>query len=181
MKSVRSSALAFLGATTLLAGCASQTVTTSDGRPMPPKPRAVEPPPPGSPVERMMLVVGQNVQDTDGNGYPDTLMASVGLFTEPATVAIPADGSFVFTLYRQGEANLRDVRPVAQWRFDAETAATRVARKPWGTGYDFELNLLAQGGDRMKSTACDLRGTFVRADGTSVQSSNEVRPVRVGR
>lgn len=169
-----------LGAMMCAFGCTTQTIS-SDGRPLPPKPRAVTHHDVTGPVERMMLIVGQNVQDSDGNGFPDTISVSAGLFTNPATIAVPGTGSFVFTLYRQGAVHDAGVAPVARWRIDGAALTVHERQKPWGIGYDFELSLLQQGGDRMSASACDLRGVYVTDDGRTIRSSDEVRPVQVGR
>ena len=163
-------------------GCQTERVVTSDGRPMPEKPRRAPSVPLGATPNRMTLQVVPSPDDTDGNGYPDTMQVMSSLFSHPHPMAMDADGAFVFTLYRQGEAHLPDAIPIGEWRFEGEEVGDARATAMWGTCYRFRLSLRTVGSDRMPPLRADLRGRFEpSAGGSEIRSSDEVRPVQLGR
>lgn len=178
----RAATALLLGAVVALgaAGCQREVIASSDGRPMPPKPTQAPEAPPGIQPDRLLLVVSQSANDSDGNGYEDQFSVTAGLFARAHPTAFAAEGTFVFTLWKQGEVHRAGATAIAEWRFDS--AAIPAIVKPWGAGYDFRVSLLDAGSDRLPRTACDLRGRFEPADGAvPVRASDEVRPVVVGR
>ena len=165
----------------IIAGCQTRVVT-SDGRPMPPEPRPAPARPVGAEPDLMTLMWGAKPIDTDGNGFPDTMKIITGLFAENHPIAIPAEGTFVFVLYKQGEAREADAEPIATWRFDEEEVVRARGRVAWGAAYSFSLNLLNVGTDRLPAMTADLRGWFEPANGSGIiHCSDNLRRVQLGR
>jgi hypothetical protein len=161
--------------------CVTESVTASDGRPMPPKPRAAAAPPRGAMPNAMTLVVAPP-GDSDGNGFPDKIPVESALFALPSQAPLDdADGAFVFTLYRRGEAKEPDAAPIAEWRFEGDAIIAARGRRFYGACYAFSLSLLDRGTDKMPAVAADLRGRYESASGAIVRSSEELRLVQLGR
>jgi hypothetical protein len=161
-------------------GCTTERVTTNDGRPLPPEPRRPKAPPSTAVPNRMILVLGPT-EDADGNGFPDLIPATVALFAEPHATSLEADGTFILTLWRQGEALRAGTTPLAEWRI--LTSEQTSAASWYGPCYQVRLNLFdAAESDVMQAMTGDLRGQFEFASGAEpISSSNELRPVRLGR
>ena len=90
-------------------GCQTERVVTRYGRPPAATPRPAPRTPAGAEPHRMALFVGQP-DDADGNGYPDLIPVEAALFADEYPMAFAVDGSFVFTLYRRGDARSVDQR-----------------------------------------------------------------------
>lgn len=183
---VRIASLGLIACTciTALAACQTSNVTTSDSRPMPPRPRAIKPPPDSAVPNRMTLLVGQKPIDTNGNGYPDQVEVSSTLFAWPHTTGMEAAGVFEFTLYPMGHADRPDGQPLATWTIPIEPGSSHLARTIWGYSYNFQLSITAaRGSDELPGMRGDLRGRFIPAgdQATPVACSNEVRMVQLGR
>ncbi|MCP3904429.1 MAG: hypothetical protein GY715_12445 [Planctomycetes bacterium] len=170
-----------------LAACQTERVVTSDGRPMPPKPRAVAPAPYGIEPNQLMVLIAAKADDSDGNGYPDrVIVTNAALFRYPEHpgVALEANGAMIFTLWRLGDVHREGAEPIAEWRFDlpGDMADAPSRRSTSGTIYRFALSLLDAGGsDRMPPTVGDLRARYEPASGAPViRSSDEVRAVHIG-
>ena len=164
------------------AGCRTESVVTSDGRPMPPDPRPAPMAPAGLQPNRMTLLSMQKAEDSDGNGYPDRIHATAALFAVPHEMAVEADGAFVLTLFRQGEAHVTDARPLGEWRFENERLYQIRTRTLYGVAYPLQISLLDHGSDRLPPIMADLRGRYEPAGGgETVYSSDEIRPVQIGR
>jgi hypothetical protein len=163
-----------------LAGCTTERVVTSDGRPLPPEPRRAKAPPRSAVPNRMILVLGPT-EDTDGNGFPDRIPATVALFAEPHATSVEADGTFVITLWRQGDSRREDAVPIAEWRI--VTREEQPAASWYGPCYQLRLSLFdGAPTDVMPAMTGDLRGRFEFASGIDpLSSSDELRPVRLGR
>lgn len=177
-------AAALIGVISLLGGCQTERITTSDTRPMPPKPRAAQPVPASAVANRMTLLVGQKPMDTNGNGFPDRIEVATTLFAWPNTTGMQARGTFEFTLYQAGKADDLHTEPLARWSFSGEEVENAVVRTMWGTGYNFKLSLLrARGSDELPAMRGDLRGRFISEDPSvpPVECSPEVRLVQLGR
>ena len=167
-----------------LAGCQTGRVTTSDSRPMPPKPRAVAPPSRDAVPNRMTLLVGQKPIDSNGNGYPDRIEVSTTLFAWPNTTGMESAGQFEFSLFAIGEADRPGATPLATWSLPVEPGGSAVVQTIWGLSYNFELSITAaRGSDELPGMRGDLRSRFIPArEGAAVVAcSNEVRMVQLGR
>lgn len=165
----------------ILGACTTERVSTSDGRPLPPEPRAATPAPPDARASLMTLLVGQKPADSNGNGFPDRIEVAAALFSDEHAAPLVADGTFVFVLYPLGSAGRSDAQPVATWRFGPDETADARTQRIYGTCYQFNLSLLETGTDRYPSMACDLRGWYEPAGGgPRVPCSDEVRPVPIG-
>ncbi len=163
------------------AGCQTERVRTSDGRPMPPEPRPARPAPEGLAARHMYLQPFPPI-DGDGNGYPDIIPIETRLWADLRFASLEADGVFVFTLFRRGEARRPGARPIAEWRLTGETIEAGRAQSALGVRYLFRLNLLESTTDRLPPTQADLRGRFEPANGAPVvRTRDEVRPVQIGR
>jgi len=163
------------------AGCTTE-VTTSDGRPLAPEPRAARVVPAGAVPNQMTLVVGPKPLDANGNGYPDQIQVVTTLFSVPHYTGIEWDGAFVFTLYKRGDAGRAGATPIAEWRFEGVASRAAVETSMIGRGYRFDLSLLESGTDRLPPTTADIRGRFEPADGNPVvHASNQAREVQLGR
>ena len=173
--------LALALALALETGCQTERVVTRYGRPPAATPRPAPRTPAGAEPHRMALFVGQP-DDADGNGYPDLIHVEAALFANEYPMAFAVDGSFVFTLYRRGDARNADAEPIREWRFGPDAASARLMNAIYGRGYRFALSLLDGGTDRYRTTEGDLRGRFEPADGgKAVHTSDEVRRVQFGR
>lgn len=161
-----------------LVGCQTERIT-SDGRPLPPTPRAAPSAPSNAQANRMMFMVGAKPRDTNGNGYPDQIEATVALFASPHPTAIHQEGVFEFALFTRGHAG--EGAPIAQWRVEGDMLERARARTQYGPCYQFQLSLLDAGGDVYPLTAADLRCTFIPADGSPPVRSDGVRSIQIGK
>jgi hypothetical protein len=165
---------------TILVGCQTERVTTSDGRPMPRKPTAAPRTPDDAQVNRMAFMVSSKPEDTSGNGYPDLILVTVALFSLPHPISIHADGVFEFALYERGRARDPNAAPLAEWRMEGEAVRQAHAVAGYGPCYQFGLSLHDAGGDVFPLTSADLRCTFHPADGSPPVQSDGVRSIQIG-
>jgi hypothetical protein len=164
-----------------LQACQTERVTTSDGWPLPPEPRAIPVPPASLQADRMTFMVGSKPDDTDNNGFPDLIRASVALFSSEHPTALRQNGAFVFMLYPQGSTSIAGSQPLAQWRIEGEDLRETLAEAQYGPCYQFTLSLLqTPGGDRLPSERADMICTFEPADGGAGVHSTGVRTLQVG-
>jgi hypothetical protein len=173
-----------------LCSCQTEKVTTSDGWPLPPPPRAMPQPPADLKADRMAFMVGSKPDDTDNNGFPDAIRISVALFSNEHPSALQEDGSFVFLLYPQGDSSLPDARPIAQWRMDGDAVRTAMTGSQYGPCYLFTLSLLdpaarpdkdkGMAGDRLALDRADMVCRFEPADGSKPIVSMGVRTIQIG-
>jgi len=195
---LRSRAIGFaLLASAVLAGCAQRTVstTTSTVRPLPPEPRSAPVTPAGVKADRMVFAVGSKPEDTDGNGYPDRIDATVMLFAQRYPTPMFVDGTFEFTLYASGQANNATLPPIAQWIMSGEAVERAKHSTTIGPQYRFALSLRESGTDQLPLALADLSCTFIPAHGSTDGSSSDpantsggqpvmsdgVRSIQVGR
>ncbi len=168
----------------MFVACQTGRVTTSDSRPMPPRPRAVKQPPSDAVPNRMTLLVGQKPIDTNGNGFPDRVEVSSTLFSWPNTAGMETPGTFEFALYPIGHADRPDAQPLARWEIPVESGSPHRVRTIWGFSYNFQLSITAaRGSDELPGMRGDMRGRFIPAfdDAPVVVCSDEVRLVQLGR
>lgn len=165
-----------------LAGCVTESSGTVDGLPRPARAEPLVQPPTGLEPRDMVLLVGQGIRDSDGDGYPDTFSVTAALRSADSAVMIDAPGTFIFELWREGTVTEPGAAPLARWVFEPEAVATARTRTLYGWGYQFVLGLADAGvDDRFGRFPGDIRGRFVSLGGTEVRSSDDVRPVRLGR
>ncbi len=167
----------------MLASCQTSSVISSDGRPLPPAPKSVAAAPASAQVERMVFMVGGKPEDTDRNGYPDLIRATVGLFSRSYPMALRQEGDFVFELYPRGLALDPETSPLMTWHITADEVERSFAEARWGPSYHFRLSLLDRGprGDEYELTAADLRATFIPSDGGRPIRNDGVRSIQIGR
>ena len=135
---------------TLAPGCTESRQVVGYHRPAPSRPRQVQPPPPGTRADAVVVNVRAAALDTDGNGYADLIQATAYLFDTRYAPPIREDGTFVFLLYAAGESAApveAQRKPMRQWRFAEEALAAARARTYFGPGYVFRLSLLEEGTD----------------------------------
>jgi hypothetical protein len=179
-------ALAVMTAVAMIGGCETVRVSSSDGRPMPPKPRPAPKAPAWAKPNRLALLVGSTI-DSNGNGFPDLVHVTTVLFTQTSPsanpIAIEGQGTFIFTLHRLGEVGDPETEPIAEWRFGPETLPAARSTAMYGPCYQFRLSLLEHGTDRLPPTAADLRARFEPTEegGESIRCSDEIRTVQIGR
>lgn len=165
----------------MLLSCQTERVTTSDGWPLPPEPQPAVQPPASLRADRMAFTVGMKADDSDNNGFPDLIRASVTLFGGEPPMALREDGAFTFTLYEQGRSSAADSTPIAQWRIEGEAARAALADALIGPCYQFVLSLLATpSGDRISSSRADMICRFEPADGSAPVTSIGVRTLQIG-
>ena len=180
----RAAALACLVAVALAhGGCQSRVVSSSDGRPLPPPPRQDLPDIPDGAAPRMMtFTVAASQRDTNGNAFPDLILADVALFVRPEYGrSVQAPGTFVLTLYRMGEAGDPGATPLASWQIDSEDQSTwRVGLV--GPGYRLRLSILDHMTDELPLIRADLVCRFEPDDpDAEVVYSDGIRSITLGR
>src|SRR5690606_7854445 len=111
----------------MLCACQTDRVTTSDGWPLPPDPRPAPAPPANLTADRMVFTVGSKPDDSNGNGFPDSIKAAVSLFSLAHPMALQQDGVFIFTLYAQGQAGAPNAKPLGVWRVESSSLQATLA------------------------------------------------------
>ena len=125
-------------------------------------------PPRGAPVTEMVVAPGAT-EDTDGNGYTDSVRVVVYMFHDSARYPPPiwAEGTLTFAL--RG----RDGREIGRWEFPPEAMArARVTLAP-GPAQAFSLHLLARGADVSAERSAVLSCTFKPVSGAPVEARSQ--------
>lgn len=162
-------------------GCQTESVTTSDGWQMPPEPRETPVPPAGLKADRMLLMVAPKADDTNNNGYPDTIRASVALFSGEHPTALHEDGAFTFLLYLGGQSDAPGSEPLAQWRVEGDALRETLAATQYGPCHQFVLSLLqTPAGDRLPTERADMICRFEPTGGGEPVVSAGVRSLQIG-
>ncbi|MFO0827957.1 MAG: hypothetical protein U0572_07370 [Phycisphaerales bacterium] len=173
--------LAFLAASLACLASCQTTVTTDDGRPMPPPPRPAPPTPDQAPVNAMAIVLGPKPTDTNGNMRPDTIQLEAYLFARPYPTPTWRDGVFEFSIYPPGKAGSPDQPakdPIRTWSILPEQAAQSRTHSLIGDGYALELSLLTNGGtDLIGYGSVDLIARFIETGSETPVSATGVRSV----
>jgi hypothetical protein len=156
-------------------------VVTSDGRPLPEKPRAAQPVPASVKPSRMLFMPAQKAEDTTGDGYPDEIRATVALFSAEHAASLRHEGVFVFKLFPRGEAGVPGAEPIAMWRIEGEAIEQAHAVSLYGPIYQFRLSLIAANAASRPLSFGDLRCRFEPADGGPPVHSEGVRSIQIGR
>lgn len=163
-----------------LAGCTTTTVSTSDGRPMPPDPRPAPETPENALANRLVMSTTRP-QDTNGNGYPDLIPVGVTLFAEPHATPVWRRGSFRFVVGGVKEVNEPDARPIAEWVLPPEEVQESRVRTMLGPGYSFSLSLLDNPSDRLPLIEVNLRGEFIPEEEGAPEVFSHVLQLQIGR
>ena len=148
------------GVLATVAGCVSDE----------PARRAVAPQPAG--VRPATLFLSADLpDDTDGNGYVDTVDVTIYVFGEgyeAAPIFVP--GTFEFSLNHRGGPEM------AGWTLTPDQAAGTLRRFAPGPGYRIRLSLLDLGlSDVMPAQEVDLAATFTAAAGEARANSTALR------
>jgi len=158
-----------------LAGCVTDSVETTSGRPLPPPPKSVDPAPATSPINAISVLKAQRPVDTTGNGFPNRLDVAVYLFSRPYPVPRYVDGSLVFTYYPVGSFDAvagASTPPLATWTFDGDMLAAAAVDDVIGPGYALALDLGAVGKSRLDVESADLVVEFVPRAGEPVRATS---------
>ena len=131
-------------------------------------------------ADRMVFMVCSKPDDTNNNGFPDSISATVALFSTQFPTSLRQPGSFVFELYVQGESGGSDSKPARTWRVPGDNVRNYAAAQ-YGPYYRFELSLLENGGDRMPLDRADLICRFEPDDKSASVQSAGVRTIQIGR
>ncbi len=160
-----------------LVGCET-TVETSDGRPMPPPPRAAPGTPDDSPINAIALVLGPKPLDTNGNLRPDTIQMEAYLFSRPYPSPMHRDGTFELEIYRVGGMGRAGEKPLRRWVIAPERLAAMRARSLVGPSYSIGVSLLDDAGtDQIPEQSVDLIAYFTPASGGERIMSMGVRTI----
>lgn len=160
--------------------CESTVEQSSNVRPMPPPPNAAPTPPPEARVNSFaMLLLTPKAMDSDGDGRPDTMAVECYLFAEPFPTPLWEEGTFVFSLYGQGETSLPGALPLVEWRISPEAAAAARAKTLIGPCYRFALNVVEAGRADLSVRSADLVGRFEPSDDRPPIRTTGVRAVQL--
>jgi hypothetical protein len=144
-----------------LAGCVSDEPRHS----MPRQPTDVQP--------TRMGVWATLPEDTDANGFLDTVDVTVYISSDryPAPIAVP--GTFEFKL--MGKEN----KELARWDIPQDKARASARKMPAGPAYFFRLSVLDAGSDKFDPQAVDLTAEFKPVTGAPVRAP--LTALRFGR
>lgn len=138
---------------TMMLGCAGDTVGS---KPVPTQPVDV--------VASRMSISAALPQDTDLNGYPDTIDMTIFVFDDRYPIPIDVPGAFTFKL-----SGGKDGRVIRQWGLPPEKVAAGRRRMPAGPGYVFSLSMVENGGDKIEAQHVDLTADFAPINGPMVK------------
>ncbi len=161
-----------------------ETRITGYQRPLRPMLRKPEVVPADARVDAVVLNVSPTPIDTNANGYPDLLEATVYLFDTRYRPTIREQGAFVFLLFAPGEAGMPDGKPIRRWRIEGEKVLRSWDRSAIGVCYHFRPSLLEGGTDTLPFTTADLVCYFEPADGRDpiyAGHAGQVSTIQVGR
>lgn len=166
-------------AAALLLGCKTTKVEYSSARPMPPDPRPAKAVPSSAKANTMALMVEGKPTDTDGNGYPDLIVANMYLFSLPYTSPMFEDGTFVFSLRYDVDPSSQEFAYIAEWKLIASELER--GRNIYGPVHVARLSLLETGGDRFPLISANLLCRFEPADGREAVRPSGVHWVQLGK
>lgn len=132
---------------------------------------AAAPQPDGLRADSVVLTVSQFPEDTDADGYADTILATTHLFSHDPRYPLPITppgGMRFFLLDAMGKT-------LAEWRFEPGKTARHRHPSGVGVGYVFQLDLARAGAERVEPTDATLRCEFIPESGVrAVQSRGGV-------
>jgi len=161
--------------------CTTTSVSSGVARPMPAEPRDPPPVPAGARVNSMAFIVGSKPIDSDGNGWPDRIEATVTLFASPHRTPLWEPGRLVCSMFLKGHARTDQTPPITEWTFEGETLDRAKFTSQVGRQYALFLNLLDLGSDRLPFGDVDLICRFEPADGRPAVQCQGVRSIQIGR
>ncbi|MFO0833981.1 MAG: hypothetical protein U0638_03350 [Phycisphaerales bacterium] len=141
------------GACMVLSACAGNK---PGNKPLPQQPAEV--------VPSRMTISAALPQDTDLNGYPDTIDLTIFVFDDRYPIPLDVPGTFTFKLNGAKEGKL-----LREWEIPPDKVAAARRRMPAGPGYVFSLSLLENGGDRIEAQHADLTAEFAPVKGAIVK------------
>jgi len=162
-------------------GCTSTTVTSGVARPSPARPHDPPRVPAGALANRMVFIVGSKPIDTDGNGWPDRVEATVTLFASPHPTPLWEAGRLVCSMYLKGQARAGQMPPITEWVFEGERLERAKASSQVGRQYRLSMSLLDLGSDRLPFGEVDLVCRFEPADGRPAVHNQGVRSLQISR
>ena len=179
----RVAAVVAVAAASTLAGCVTDSVESTTGRPLPPDPRKVPPASSGDPINAISVLKSQQPIDTTGNGFPNLLGAGVYLFSRPYPIPRFATGTLVFDLFELGGFDPiqgASAAPLATWTLGPQDMAAAQVDNLIGPGYQISLDLGAIGLSELAVDSADLVVRFLPGDGSEpVVSSVQRVPFRL--
>lgn len=141
-----------VGAAALLAGC----VSDEPHKRLAPQPANVQP--------SRLGVWATLPEDTDANGYLDTVDVTVYVSSDAYAAPIAVPGSFEFKLIGKSGKEL------AKWDIPEARAAQAMRRMAVGPAYLFRLSMLEVGSDRVEAQPVNLAAEFRPKSGEAVRS-----------
>jgi hypothetical protein len=93
-------------------------------------------------------------EDTDANGYLDSVDITVYVSSDTFSATIAVPGSFEFKLLG------KDGKEFAKWEISEAQAAKAAHRMPAGPGYFFHLSMLDVGTDQVDASEVNLSAEF---------------------
>ena len=172
-----------VGVLVLMSGCQETVQSGGFGeRPLPPDPRPASDIPVGARPDALVMNMSPTALDTNGNGYPDQMHATVHMFDRRFAPPMHAEGTVIFRLFAGGESSRADARPLREWTITGEALARTRSRSQFGACYQFRLSLLDQGrSDEFPHGYGDILAVFEPADGGPEVRSGETSTVQLGR
>ncbi len=151
-----------------LSGCVTTKDTTK------PKPRPLPPPPAGVQPDQLVVFVGSLPEDTDANGFYDTISITLYAFSSRFTTPLLLDGVL--------DVELTDGagRPIRTWRIAKDQLGLTARREAPGIGYFLSVSLLDEGTDRYEAGEGRLSCVFTPVGGTPVRP-RAVQTVSIGQ
>jgi hypothetical protein len=109
-------------------------------------------------------------EDTDGNGYLDTVDVTVYLSSDSYAAPIAVPGEFEFHLVGKGG------KEFAKWIIPEEKAIKCARRMPAGPAYFFRLSMLEVGTDQVDAHDASLTAEFRPKSGNPVRAPKTALP-----
>jgi hypothetical protein len=178
MPRLRFSACLLTGATVAIAACTTETIESSDGRPLPPRPVAAPAAPSDAKATTIAFMLGPKPLDTNGNGWPDLVQIEAYLFAEPHPTPIVEPGAFVFNLFAPHGAADPAASPLMSWRIEGEVLQKSRAISLAGACWRLELVIPAEMESRLPRVA-DLAARFEPADARPPVKASSVRSIQL--